>query len=191
MPKKKQPAALYEIRIALKVLKPTIWRRVAVPKDITLGDLHTVIQIAMGWDDDHLHEFQIGETRYGRVMLEPSVFDDSPPVDEDIVHLNGVAKPKAKFKYWYDFGDDWMHEIRIEREVEPLTGNRSTRCIAGQNACPPEDCGGFPGYADLIEILADPAHEQYEEMSEWVGDDFDPNTFDVALADRRLSRLKV
>ena len=190
MPKKKEPVGLYEIRITLMYLEPTIWRRVAVPKDITLGDLHSVIQVAIGWEDDHLHEFQIGKKRYGRVMEEPSVFGDSP-VDEDIVHLNGVAKPKAKFSYCYDFGDDWMHEIRIEREVKPATGGRRARCIAGQNACPPEDCGGFPGYADLVEILADPAHEEYGEMREWVGDDFDPNHFVLALADRRLSSLKV
>ena len=190
MRKKNEPVGLYEIRITLLYVEPTIWRQVAVPKDITLGDLHTVIQIAMGWEDDHLHEFQIGKKRYGPIMPEPSVFSDSS-VDEDTAHLNGVAKPKAKFSYWYDFGDDWMHEILIEREIESATGRRSARCVAGQNACPPEDCGGFPGYAELVEILANPAHEEYGEILEWVGDDFDPNYFDLALADRRLTRLKV
>ena len=190
MPKKKEAVGLYEIKITLLYLEPAIWRRVVVPKDITLDGLHTVIQIAMGWDDDHLHEFLIGKKHYGRVMPDPMGFGD-PPVDENIVHLNGVAKPKVKFRYWYDFGDDWMHEIQIEREVESATGKRNARCIAGEHACPPEDCGGVPGYADMVAILADPAHEEYGEMREWVGDDFDPRHFNLASADRRLSSLKL
>lgn len=190
MPSKKKPVMLYEIKITLMYLEPTIWRRVQVPTNIMLGDLHTVIQIAMGWEDDHLHEFQINKKRYGRMMPDPFGFDD-PPVNEDIVHLNGVAKPKAKFTYIYDFGDDWMHEIRIEREVESETGKRNARCIAGEHACPPEDCGGVPGYADMVAILADPAHEEYGEMREWVGDDFDPMQFERERVDRRLSALKL
>src|SRR5438477_1769213 len=141
MAAKQETVKLYEIKIALMDLAPMIWRRVSVPCDITLGDLHHVIQIAMGWEDCHLHEFLIGRKRYGPVMADPFGFDD-PAVDEDIVHLNGVAKPKAKFIYHYDFGDDWRHEIHIEREVESASSKRQARCLAGENACPPEDCGG-------------------------------------------------
>jgi hypothetical protein len=144
----------------------------------------------MGWEDDHLHEFQISKKRYGRITPDPFGFGD-PPVNEEIVHLNGVAKPKAKFRYWYDFGDDWMHEIQIEREVESETGKRNARCIAGEHACPPEDCGGVPGYADMAVILVDPTHEEYGEMREWVGNDFDPMRFDRDRVDRRLSSLKL
>lgn len=190
MPLKKKPLGLYEIKITLMHLEPAIWRRVVVPKDITLRDLHTVIQIAMGWEDDHLHEFQIGKKRYGRMTPEPLGFGD-PPVNEDIAHLNGVAKPKAKFIYWYDFGDDWMHEIHIEREVESETGKRNARCIAGEHACPPEDCGGVPGYANMVAILTDPGHEEYGEIRECVGDDFDPLRFDRERVDRRLSALNL
>ena len=190
MPKKKEVVDLYEIRITLMYLEPAIWRRVVVPKDITLGALHAVIQIAMGWEDGHLHEFQIGKKRYGRMMPNSLGFDDSP-VEEEIVHLNGVAKPRAKFIYQYDFGDDWLHEIHVEREVVSETGKRKARCIAGEHACPPEDCGGANGYVNILEILADTAHEEYGEMREWIGDDFDPHHFDVALTDRRVSSLKV
>lgn len=190
MPRAKEAVGLYEIKITLMYLDPAIWRRVVVPKDITLDHLHAVIQVAMGWEDDHLHEFQIGKKRYGRVMSDSFGLDD-PPVDEEIVHLNGVAKPKAKFLYQYDFGDDWLHEIRIEREVAAETGKRKARCIAGEHACPPEDCGGVSGYSNMMEILADPAHEEYGEMQEWAGDDFDPHLFDLAKTDRRMSSLKV
>ena len=191
MPTKKEPVILYEIKVALMDLEPAIWRRVHVPRDITLGSLHLVIQTAMGWEDDHLHEFVIGRKRYGPMMPNPFGLE-SAPVDEDIVHLNGVAKPpKAKFEYHYDFGDDWRHEIRIEREIESESGKRQARCIAGENACPPEDSGGPYSYPDLVAILADVQHEEHAEMREWIGEDFDPQQFDLASTDRRLSKLKV
>lgn len=190
MPSKKEPASLYEIKIALMDMEPAIWRRVIVPRDITLGKLHHVIQIAMSWEDCHLHEFVIAGKRYGPMMADPFGFD-APPVDEDIVHLNGVAKPKATFVYHYDFGDDWRHEIRIEREVESASGKRHARCIVGENACPPEDCGGPFGYPNLVAILSDPQHEEHDRMREWIGEDFDPLRFDLALTERRLAKLKV
>lgn len=162
-----------------------------VPRDITLGSLHHVIQIAMGWDDDHLHEFVIARKRYGPLRAAPFGLG-AAPINEDIVRLNGVAKPpRAKFEYHYDFGDDWRHEIPIEREIESASGKRQARCIAGENACPPEDSGGPYGYTDLVAILGDPQHEEHEEMREWIGDDFDPRQFDLAATDRRLSKLKV
>jgi hypothetical protein len=187
---KQEAVKLYEVKIVLMDLAPMIWRRVSVPRDITLGDLHQVIQIAMGWEDCHLHEFFIGRKRYGPMMVDPFGFDD-PAVDEDIVHLNGVAKPKAKFIYHYDFGDDWRHEIHIEREVESTSNKRQARCLAGENACPPEDCGGPYGYPNLMAILSDPQHEEHGEMREWIGDHFDPQQFDLALIDRRLSKHKI
>ena len=188
MSSKKKPVALYEVKITLLNAKPAIWRRVLVPADITLGDLHRVIQIAMGWDDDHLHEFEIGKVRYGATISDIFEVGD-PSLDEDSVRLNGVVMPKAKFKYWYDFGDDWKHEIRIERELDSETGRRKARCIAGAGACPPEDCGGVYGYEEMLHILADPTHEEYGEMREWVRDDFDPDYFDLARTDRRLASL--
>jgi hypothetical protein len=186
----KTAAEVYEVRITLMYLDPPIWRRVLVPRDVTLGNLHRVIQVAMGWEDYHLHEFQIGKKRYGGAQADPFGFDDAP-INEDTVRLDEVAKPKAKFVYQYDFGDDWLHEIEVERGVEAPTGKRKARCIGGEHACPPEDCGGVPGYADLIGILNDPKHEEHGQMLEWVGADFDPMHFDQKRTDRRLSSLKV
>jgi hypothetical protein len=189
MKSKQKTASLYEIKITLMNMAPSIWRRVTVPLDITLGNLHTVIQIAMGWEDDHLHEFLIGRKRYGPVIPDKAGFGE-PAVNEDIVCLNGVAKPHAKFIYHYDFGDDWRHEIHIEREIEEDLNPRQVRCVAGENACPPEDCGGPYGYFDLIAILRDAQHEEHNAMQEWIGEDFDPKYFDLASIDRRLSKLK-
>lgn len=191
MAAKREPLRLYEVKLTLMYVEPVVWRRVQVPRDITLGKLHDVIQVAMGWDDGHLHEFVIGRKRYGRLMSEAMDFGDASAVDEGIVHLNGVAKPKAKFVYLYDFGDGWEHEVRIERELESDTSKRQAHCIAGENACPPEDCGGVPGYLDMLEIIADPQHTEYERMSEWLGDDFDPRHFDLDKTNNRVRRLKV
>jgi hypothetical protein len=190
MGSKKGSLRLYELKLTLLYLEPMVWRRVRVPCDITLAQLHDVIQVAMRWDDDHLHEFIIGRKRYGIPEPDPIGFGD-PAVDEGIVRLNGVAKPKAKFVYLYDFGDDWTHEVRIERELESESGKREAICVAGENACPPEDCGGVPGYLDKLDILADAKHEDYGRILEWLGDDFDPRHFDADQTNKRLRRLKV
>lgn len=190
MPSRKKPVALYEIRITLLHLKPAIWRRVGVPKDITLGGLHDVIQVAMGWEDAHMHEFNINKKRYGPEMPNPFDPADST-IDEDTVRLSDIAKPKAKFLYWYDFGDDWMHELEIERETESDTGKRNARCLAGELACPPDDCGGPPGYAEMLAVLSDPSHENRDELLEWMGEDFDPAQFDLQAVDKQLARFKL
>jgi len=188
----KKPVESYEMKITLMHIAPLIWRRVLVPKDVTLGTLHHVIQRVMDWEDAHLHEFQIGTKRYGLGESNESGFaEDDESIDEDTMRLSEVAKPNAKFTYHYDFGDDWIHEIHIERETEAQAGKRRASCIAGARACPPDDCGGPPGYARMLRILRNPKHEEYEEMLEWVEDDFDPKRFDQESAERRLSKLKV
>lgn len=190
MASKQEPVQMYEIMITLTESAPAIWRRVRVPHNILLSDLHRVIQVAMGWDDDHLHEFQIGQKRYGPVMEGFSPYENTV-VSEDIVRLNGVAKPKAKFTYTYDFGDDWRHDIQIEREMAAETAVRKARCIEGAHACPPEDCGGIHRYAYMLEILADPQHDDHNDTMEWFGDGFDATAFDLADTDRAVATLAV
>ena len=147
-----------------------------------------VIQRAMGWDDEHLHEFLIGRKRYGQP--DPNHLGlGEPPVSE--VRLNGVAKPNAKFRYQYDFGDDWIHEIAIERGITSEANERRAICTAGENACPPEDCGGPYGYANMLEILKDSQHEEYPHTREWLGDDFDPGQFESKNVNQGLFALKV
>lgn len=185
----KIPVGAYQIKVTLKGMKPSIWRRVEVPCDITLGRLHDVIQRAMGWMDCHLHEFVIDGKRYG--CATPEALDvDEGMIDEGRARLNKVSGPNAKFRYCYDFGDDWVHELHIEREVAS-DGERAARCLAGKNACPPEDCGGPYGYARLLAILTDPEHDEHEEMLEWAGDDVDPHAFDAKQVDRLVSLVKV
>lgn len=192
MANKQEPRKMYEIKISLSESNPLIWRRVQVPRDLTLYQLHQVIQTAMGWDDEHLHEFKIGQKRYASSRNEYADFDNSMG-NEDIARLNGVAKPKSKTKiiYTYDFGDSWQHDIQIECELESDSPERQARCVAGENACPPEDSGGLYGYYDKLDTLDDPLDSEYEHTREWLGEDFDPKHFDREVTNRRLSQLEV
>jgi len=155
-----------------------------VQDSMTLSDLSTVIRIVMGWDGGHLHEFNIGDQRYG----DPS--NAEGVTDENRKKLSGLVKSGVThFAYSYDFGDDWEHDILIEKVLPANAPNAWPACVAGKRHCPPEDCGGPGGYADLLEILADPNHPDHEDQSDWLGDDFDPEAFSVAAADARLATV--
>ena len=173
-----EPAEIV-LKITLRGIRPPVWRRVRVASDMTLRMLHQVIQAAMGWEDAHLHEFEVGGRRYG----EPS--DDVWPGMERTLSENGVRlgtlvdQGVTRFQYVYDFGDDWEHAVVIEK-VGPLDPDQQyPALITGKRACPPEDCGGVPGYYGLLEVLADPNDEEHAELTELVGDDFDPERFDA------------
>lgn len=188
MAKAKQPesSAIYQLKVTLKGLRPPIWRRLQVPSDFTLGQLHDVLQIAMGWTDSHLHQFIIGRTYYSQPDYELEGVED-----ENKVRLDRVARAeKAKFVYEYDFGDSWQHDIVVEKILPREEGVRYPICIAGKRAGPPEDCGGIWGYADLLEIIQDPEHEEYEDMMEWLGGELDPEAFDLEEVNRKLRRIR-
>ena len=179
---------VYQLKVTLETIEPPIWRRVRVHGSILLPRLHKVIQRAMGWHDAHLHEFIIGDVRYG----EPEPDEPHYQVEaERNFSLREVA-PRAgmRFEYVYDLGDGWRHDVLVEHVDVPAEPLPSAVCLDGQRACPPEDCGGFPGYEDLLEILRDPDHPEHEERLEWLGGRFDPEAFDLAAVNRKLSRLK-
>lgn len=183
----KLAAPLVQLRIELKRVKPTVWRRVVVPSNITLGKLHIVIQAAMGWTDSHLHEFEIAGERYG------VPFDDNfgeRIVPETRVRLNKALGGMPTFTYYYDFGDGWEHLVKVEK-FHPGDDSPIALCIGGANACPPEDVGGPWGYADFLAALADPAHPQHHELLEWNGGPFDPKAIDADVIDRRMQLVKL
>jgi len=176
-PKRKPgPKLIHQIKITLQGIEPPIWRRFQVPADIRLSMLHGVIQDVMGWEDDHLHQFFIDGKCYGDARLA-----DQEGVDnEDRIKLNQVIQTKGgSFIYEYDFGDSWEHRLEVEEILFAEPDARYPRCVAGERACPPEDCGGVWGYADLLDAIKDPAHPEHEERSEWLDDDFDPEEFDL------------
>ena len=187
-------APLYQLKITLKWSQPPIWRRVLVRGDMTLDCLHDVIQLAMGWTDSHMHQFIVGSksacTYYGNT--EPAFGSmDGEMLDESRYTVAGIAPAaRHKFIYEYDFGDGWEHEVVAEKILPPDAGFKHPTCLAGEMACPPEDCGGVPGYDNLREILADPKHPEHDEMKDWIGGDLDAATFDLKKVNAVLKRLK-
>jgi Plasmid pRiA4b ORF-3-like protein len=138
----------------------------------------------MGWEDAHLHAFRIGGTRYG-----PADDDFAEEVDETTVSVAGTLGVSGRGEYDYDFGDSWEHDLVVEKPKEPLVLGAIATCSAGRRACPPEDCGGVWGYANLLEVLADPRHEDHEDRLEWLGGEFDPEAFELSAVNARLERL--
>jgi hypothetical protein len=180
---------VYQFKVTLKDSQPPIWRRIQVP-DCTLGELHEVLQVAMGWEDAHLHQFVVRGDYYG-----PRPPDDlavgMETADEDQVRLSQIAAMgrKMRFRYDYDFGDSWQHEIVLEQTLKPEPHVNYPRCIDGARACPPEDIGGVWGYAEFLEVMADPSHSNYREMKEWCGGNFDPETFSVEAVNQQMKQL--
>ncbi|MGO8700486.1 MAG: plasmid pRiA4b ORF-3 family protein [Limisphaerales bacterium] len=186
-------APTYQIKITLELVKPAIWRRLSVPGNASLGWLHAVIQLAMGWTNSHLHQFAAG----GRLFSEPQVNTpqfggESEVLDEAKFSIRDVA-PCAKdvLYYEYDFGDTWQHAIVVEKILPPEPDGATTAvCLAGKRACPPDDCGGPGGYQDLVKILRNPRHEEHNSMKEWLGRPFDPEAFDATRTNAYLRMLK-
>jgi len=138
----KSVGSIYQLKITLKDSKPPIWRRVLVPGSFRLGKLHRVIQIAMGWTDSHLHMFIVNGNYYG----VPSPDDYEPVKSETRFKLETIAPPvKGKFIYEYDFNDNWIHTVLVEKILPPAPGEKYPQCITGKRACPPEDVGGVWG----------------------------------------------
>ncbi|MFQ5612518.1 MAG: plasmid pRiA4b ORF-3 family protein [Anaerolineae bacterium] len=178
---------IYQLKVTLRGLRPPIWRRIQVAGDITLYELHLVLQATMGWANYHLYQFTINGIHYG----EPHPDDWYDIVDVRKTRLNAVASEAgSKFLYEYDFGDGWEHEIKLEKILPPEAGQRYPVCITGRRACPPEDCGGVWGYADLLEIIQDPKREEHDEMLEWLGGELDPEAFDLDEINQVLQRSR-
>jgi hypothetical protein len=174
----------FTLRIALLEHQPEIWRRLLVPGSVRLDKLHLIFQVAMGWTNSHLHQFRIGHALYGMH------YDDWP--DEELHEVKfrfSDVQQNDPFRYEYDFGDSWEHEVVVERAHTVRTVLQFPVCLEGANACPPEDCGGTGGYADLLEALADPSHPEHRQYRQWAGRNFDPAAFDLAAINAALQRL--
>jgi hypothetical protein len=177
--------ASYQLKITPGDIRPPIWRRLLV-SDCSLTRLHEVLQVAMGWQNYHLYSFEVGGTSY----TDPRGAADLDMEDAGRAKLSEVLlKEKAKLRYTYDFGDNWEHEVVVEKILPPGEGPKYPECLDGKRASPPEDVGGPWGYADFVQAISDPGHEQHEEMLEWRGK-FDPEAFDLQAVNKGLRRLK-
>jgi len=176
--------AIYQIKVTLNWSQPPIWRRIQVPRDMTLETLHDVLQAVMSWWDYHLHQFIVGDTYYG--VPRPEYWMEMH--DESEVRLDEIADEGSTFLYEYDFGDGWEHVLEVERVVPPEPGQDYPVCIDGQRATPPEDVGGIPGFEQYLEAMADPNDPEHEMYMEWRGP-FEPEAFDLDEVNAALRNL--
>lgn len=192
---RQRPVAL---RVELLDVAPLVWRRVLVSNQWTLSSLHGYLQWVMGWTDTHAHEFEIGDG-----MVAPDWWIEEIGHDRDArgyrderrVSVAAVASQlgtRGEFEYRYDMGDGWRHRIVVESLplIAEAPDLRLPVCLAGENACPPEDVGGPPGYALFLEVLADRGHEQHHDMVRWIGGVFDPKGFDLNRINRDFKGAK-
>jgi hypothetical protein len=172
------------LRVGLRNIAPLIWRSLEVPACASLEQLHETLQIAFGWTNSHLHEFEVNGIRFGMADVDEEA---DLCVDERAAPLGALAKVGATFTYRYDFGDDWEHDVTVEAIVRG--GEFAIECTAGERAAPPEDCGGPGGYAQVCEALNNRAHVEHPSIKEWAGRKYDAERFDLAATNRKLGTL--
>jgi hypothetical protein len=177
---------VYQLKITLKGVKPPVWRRVQVLNDMSLQQLHYLIQVIMGWTESHLHQFTIAGIEYGQPLPE---YEFNVANEARVKLSQVVSGEKFKFFYTYDLGDCWEHEILVEKVLPREAEQLYPICLAGKRACPPEDCGGTWGYEEFVEAIQSPDHPDHEEMLEWVGGEFDPNAFDRDEINQQLRSI--
>ncbi len=175
------------LRIELKDSDPPIWRVAEVPTSITLKVLHDIVQVTMGWLDYHLWELVIGGQSYGLPMDED--WGTAPRKVASRVRLRDVLAPgTTTIDYTYDFGDNWEHRLVVSDVRSGDPGTPYPRFIGGERDCPPEDCGGIPGFYEMLAARADPTHPDHAEISEWL-DEYDPDALDVFPIEVALGRI--
>lgn len=174
---------VFQFKVTLKGVKPAVWRRFLVPESYTFWDLHVAIQDVFGWDDYHLHEFELMNPESGEIAAI------GIPEGMGLFEREILAGWKQRISAWfskdyrsalytYDFGDEWEHLVKLEKILPREAKKKYPVCVDGKRACPPEDCGGVWGYRDFLKVLKDPDNEAYEDMLNWVGGKFDPEHFD-------------
>jgi hypothetical protein len=183
-----RPVSPWQLRIELLDVAPRVWRRLLVPSSIKLPALHRVFQAALGWTNSHLHEFVINGVHYAEP--DPEWNDELKQVNERDVMLSAALGRESRcFDYVYDFGDHWHHTVLVEDTFIRPQAEFSIQCIAGENACPPEDVGGPPGHANFLAAISDPRHEEHQNYMEWSAGHFDPARFDQTAVNRTLEKI--
>lgn len=174
----------YDVCVSLLGVEPAVWRRVRVPGDVPLSMVHLVFQMAMGWQNCHAHEF-VADSADGRRIYgegdDSGGFFGARVLDEKKYRFADLLKEVGdRCVYSYDFGDNWQHEVVLEAVVsdEVDVPDDVLRCLDGSGACPPEDCGGVPGYCELLESFRDSGHPEHDDVVAWLGEGFQPEAFD-------------
>lgn len=185
LPEQTSAPALYEFRVSLKYLDPAVWRTFVVPNDLTFDQFHQVLQIVMGWTNSHLHSFRWRDIEIG----VPDPEWNHPLLDGSVVRIADLGlRKRSKLVYAYDFGDDWIHDLVIER-VLPYQKDFVPVCLTGARACPPEDCGGPHAYPGFIKAATDASHPDHEFTQDWVGTTWNPEVFNPEAINVGLAKL--
>jgi hypothetical protein len=175
--------SIHTIKVSLRHMKPPVWRRLQVPSKTNLAELHHIIQAAMGWYDCHLHQFEVDGMEYANPehMIEYT--------GDEARRTMARIQVGQRFSYWYDFGDDWWHDISVESVGRADPELTYPRCVTGRRSAPPEDCGGPGGFDELMCALSDEKHPEHEMYREWVPFDYDPARFDLDKINGALAQL--
>ena len=175
---------VYQFKVTLQETSPEVWRRILVPETYTFYDLHVAIQDAMGWTDSHLHIFKVkrdhkanGKDMWLVGIPDPEYADQTDKAGWETRISDHFSLYQKKVYYRYDFGDSWDHIIEVEELMDREVGTKYPKCIEGKNACPPEDVGGTEGFKIFKKTMANPSHEEHEELKMWYGGDFVANKF--------------
>lgn len=180
---------ILQLKITLKGTEPAVFRTVQIPSTINFLDLHYIIQVVMLWENSHLHEFKFKDYRISQLFEENDEDWAEGVIDSRDVIVGDVISKGDKLIYEYDFGDSWIHEIKVEKELPNVPEMFFPRCIDGAMQSPPEDCGGIYGFQNLVELMNGEKNDEYEEMVEWLGEPFDPTEFDMDMINEILADL--
>jgi hypothetical protein len=175
--------------LTLDGIRPSIWRRIQVRGDITLFKLHKILQVVMGWQDYHLHQFVINGECYSVISIEADMLGDDFKDEKKFRLKKVIPGEKFKFTYEYDFGDGWGHTILVEKILQPAKELKAPVCLDGKRSAPPEDCGGKGGYHDVLKALKNSSHPDNAELLEWL-DGYDPEYFDADAVNERLAKIR-
>jgi hypothetical protein len=185
-----EPESVYQLKVTLDEIRPLIWRRIQVRGDISLFKLHKILQEVMGWQDYHLHRFEIEGESYSVISREADMLGDDF-IDEKKVRLNRVIPgEKFKFAYEYDFGDSWYHTILVEKIFQPKEELKAPICLKGKRSAPQEDCGGTGGYTHVLRAFRNPKHPDHEDIMNWLEEGYDPEHFNVDEVNERLMKIR-
>lgn len=188
---------IIELKIELEGIEAKIWRTFQVESDIKFSQLHKIIQKVMGWEDYHMYDFNVGKINIidsrGSSLGDFSGFGRSKEIKASKAKLSDFLEKKSqKFSYTYDMGDSWEHKLTVKKIFETEDDDNNYPVVLdGARSCPPEDCGGVWGYQEILELLKNPEHPDYEErITDWLGEDFDPESFNMNEVNKKFKKAK-
>jgi hypothetical protein len=178
-----------QAKITIQDIEPPIWRRILLPLDLNLAQLHEVIQAAFAWTDSHLHQFIIGGLVYGAPEFNEDYQDERRTFEATEVRLRDFQYYRTEhlsFLYEYDFGDGWKHLIEVEKVIPADDALKYPVCVGGERHRPPEDVGGTGGYEEFLEAWHDKTHEDHKRYRVWAGRSFSPEKFNIEATNKLI-----